>query len=158
MAISFNKRALKIFLNYERVLNIPNVNVKPLSVSFGALMAAATNGKPSIMDNVVIAEGAVPLYDRLMTDCKKVTSDIHFESGKAILKPESMEIITKVTGLLKEHPEINFSIEGHTDSDGTETDNLLLSEKRATAVKESLEKNGIETSHLSAKALENQNQ
>ncbi len=36
--------------------------------------------------------------------------------------------------VLKENPTVNITIIGHTDSDGNETENQKLSEKRAEAV------------------------
>ncbi len=148
VAVSFNKRALKVYMNDDRVLNIPNVEEKPLNANFESLSFGAGKDIPSVIANILITEGGVKLYDRLMTDGKIVTNDIHFESGKAILKPESMKIIEQIVALMKEHPELKFRIEGHTDSDGTEQDNQTLSEKRAEAVKTAMVEKGIDTAKL----------
>ena len=48
----------------------------------------------------------------------------------------------------KAHPAWEFSIEGHTDSVGGQAHNQVLSEQRATAVKDDLIKAGIEASRL----------
>ncbi|MCH7772081.1 MAG: OmpA family protein [Bacteroidetes bacterium] len=50
-----------------------------------------------------------------------------------------------------EHPDLNFRIEGHTDSDGDESFNQKLSEDRAAAVKVMLVKLGIDGSRLESK-------
>ena len=47
------------------------------------------------------------------------------------------------------HPDLNFSVEGHTDSDGSDESNLVLSEKRAMAVKDALVGKGIDEKRLS---------
>ena len=151
IALSFNKRSLKVYFNQTRVLNIPNIKVQPTSFSISALSHGASRGDPAIMKNIRIAEGGVKLYDRLETDGKIVARGILFDSGKSIIKPESMGIINEIVKLMKDHPEINFSIEGHTDSDGEESFNQALSEKRADAVKVLLVDLGIDESRLQTK-------
>ncbi len=153
VAISFNKRALKMYVDNFRVLNIPNVTEKPTKVSFGALSHGARTGLPSVITNVVITEGGEDLYERVMTAGKLVMDDIHFETASAILKPESTKIIDKIVKLMKEHTDLSFSIEGHTDGDGTEESNLILSEKRADAVKTYLTENGVAVSRLAVKGF-----
>lgn len=151
IALSFNKRALKVYFNQTRVLNIPNVKSKPTAFSISALTHGASRGDPAIIKNIRIAEGGVKLYDRLASEGKIVTRGILFDSGKSIIKPESMGIINEIVKLLKDHPEINFSIEGHTDSDGEEDFNQNLSEHRSEAVKVQLINLGIEDSRLQTK-------
>lgn len=153
VAISFNKRALKMYVDDYRVLNIPNVTEKPTNVSFGALSHGARTGLPSVITNVVIAEGGEDLYERVMTAGKLVMDDIHFETASAILKPESTKIIDKVVKLMKEHTDLSFSIEGHTDGDGTDESNLTLSEKRAEAVRTYITENGVAASRLTVKGF-----
>ena len=53
--------------------------------------------------------------------------------------------------MMKEHQDLRLSIEGHTDSDGEEAWNQELSEKRASAVKDTLVERGIESSRLKTK-------
>ena len=43
-----------------------------------------------------------------------------------------MGVINSIYGLLKDHPELKLSVEGHTDSDGDEAMNQTLSEKSCT--------------------------
>jgi OOP family OmpA-OmpF porin len=64
-----------------------------------------------------------------------------------------MGVINKVYDLLNDHPELNFSIEGHTDSDGDEAFNLKLSEQRAASVKNKLIELGISPDRLSTKGF-----
>ncbi len=151
IALSFNKRALKVYFNQTRVLNVPNIETPPTSFSISALSHGASRGDPAILKNIRIAEGGVKLYDRLESDGKIVTRGILFDSGQATIKPESMGVINEIVKLLKEHPEINFSVEGHTDTDGEEAFNQTLSEQRAAAVKALLVDLGIEDSRLQTK-------
>jgi len=151
IALSFNKRALKVYFDQTRVLNIPNIEKKPTSFSISALSHGASRGDPALIKDSRIAEGGVKLYDRLVTEGKIVTRGILFDSGKSTIKPESMGVINEIVKLMKDHPEINFSIEGHTDSDGEEAFNQKLSEQRAEAVKVRLINLGIDESRLQTK-------
>jgi outer membrane protein OmpA-like peptidoglycan-associated protein len=107
-------------------------------------------GKPFIK-NVRIAKGAVPLYDKFLVDGKFVTTGIKFDVNKATIKPESMGTINYVVKMMTEHPELKFSVEGHTDSDGEVVANQKLSESRAKAVVEAMTKAGISANRLTSK-------
>jgi OmpA-OmpF porin, OOP family len=43
--------------------------------------------------------------------------------NKATIKPESMRVINEIVNLMKVYPELKFSVEGHTDSDGNPESN-----------------------------------
>ncbi|MFH1701902.1 MAG: OmpA family protein [Nitrospirota bacterium] len=77
--------------------------------------------------------------------------DILFEKGKAVLMPGAIDAIDKLVEFLKEYPNRNVLIEGHTDSIGGETYNLGLSHRRATAVKSLLTSKGISENLITAK-------
>lgn len=149
VAISFNKRALKGYLDDTRLLNIPNCEFNPTGVMISAHNVNG-RGKPFIK-NVRIAKGAVPLYDKFLTDGKFVTTGIKFDVAKASIKPESMGTINYVVKMMTDHPELNFSVEGHTDSDGESASNQKLSEARAKAVTDTMISAGISADRLSSK-------
>lgn len=152
IAIAFNKRSLKIFIDQYRVLNMPNLGFKPKMFSIGASSNQSANDIIAIK-NIRIAEGGKKLYDRIMADGKFVTTGILFDVNKATIKPESMGVLNKVAKMMQEHPDLNFSIEGHTDSDGADDYNLQLSEQRAASVKETLTNLGIDASRMQNKGL-----
>ncbi|MDG1720023.1 MAG: OmpA family protein, partial [Bacteroidia bacterium] len=52
--------------------------------------------------------------------------------------------------IMKEYKEAKVIIEGHTDSQGEDADNLVLSQKRTESVKSYLVSQGIEESRMSA--------
>jgi outer membrane protein OmpA-like peptidoglycan-associated protein len=155
VAISFNIRALKIYIDQDRLLMLPNVKGNPLAISLkgSTYDYSQTGDYPTMIKNIRIAEGAVQLYDRFLTDGKIVTNGIKFDSGKATLKPESMGVINEVAKLMKEHPEINFSVEGHTDSDGDTQFNINLSEQRAKTVVDELIAQGIDGERMVSKGF-----
>jgi outer membrane protein OmpA-like peptidoglycan-associated protein len=100
--------------------------------------------------NFRIAKGAVPLYDRLTTDGKIITYGITFDVGKSTIKPESMSEINRIATLMKENPDLKFSVEGHTDNTGSAATNQTLSDARSKAVLDKLVELGIDSSRLSS--------
>jgi OmpA-OmpF porin, OOP family len=68
---------------------------------------------------------------------------VKFETGKAVLKSESNKLLNEVVGILVRYPDYQLRIEGHTDDQGKDEDNQLLSEKRAQACADYLNKKGI---------------
>lgn len=75
---------------------------------------------------------------------------INFDTNKAVIKPESMDIVDQVAELMKSKPGLKLSIEGHTDTQGTAASNKTLSLNRAKAVVKALTERGIAASRLSA--------
>jgi OOP family OmpA-OmpF porin len=148
VAISFNKRALKCYLDDTRLVNIPNIEFNPTGIMLSAGNVSG-NGKPFIK-NVRIAKGAVPLYDKFLVDGKFVTTGIKFDVNKATIKPESMGTINYVVKMMTDHPELKFSVEGHTDSDGEDAANQKLSEARSKSVLEAMVKLGISGDRLAS--------
>jgi outer membrane protein OmpA-like peptidoglycan-associated protein len=146
-AMSFNKRAFKAYIDGVRVVSIPN-------------MAAAANfnmyaGRNSFVAtlairNVRIAKGAVPLYDRMMTDGKIITYGITFDIGKSTIKPESMGEINRIAKLMTDNPDLKFSVEGHTDNTGSAATNQTLSDARSKAVVDKLVEMGVAKDRLTS--------
>jgi OmpA-OmpF porin, OOP family len=148
ISVSFNKRALKAYIDDTRILNIPNIEFNPTGIG---LSSHNSDGKRvGYIKNIRIAKGAVPLYDKLLTDGKFVTTGIKFDVNKATIKPESMGTINYVVKMMQDHPELKFSVEGHTDSDGDDASNQKLSEARAKAVVEEMVKLGISKNRLTS--------
>lgn len=157
-AISFNKRAIKIYVNGNRFINLPNV-AAPARFEFIIQDENPYRG----VANVVLAAGAVELYERQTTNLsaeaaavekaieetgKFVTNNILFETGKATLKPESMEEIMKVAEYMKNNPTARFEVQGHTDNQGSDKINDPLSQERAEAVVKALEGQGVDPFNL----------
>ena len=82
-----------------------------------------------------------------------VLENIFFESNKSELKTSSLNELKKVLKLLQINPELKIEISGHTDSDGDDDLNLLLSNERASSVVRWLIDNGISGSRLTSKGF-----
>lgn len=147
IAFSFNKRAFKAYINGTRVTNIPNT---VHHTWFSVYRHNYAHHTKCYIRNIRIAKGAVPLYDRMMSDGKFITYGITFDVGKSTIKPESMGEINRIVTLMKENPDLKFSVEGHTDSTGNEASNHTLSEARSNAIVDKLVELGISADRLSA--------
>lgn len=79
-----------------------------------------------------------------------LTYHINFDTGKAIIKPESESSIAEIAALLKGVPALKVSIEGHTDNVGSPESNMKLSEERARAVMDAVMAKGIAADRLKA--------
>ena len=144
-AFSFNKRAFKGYVNGFRIINVPAMEA-PGYFYFNSASQYAYSG----ISNVRLAQGAVPLYDRLMSEGKIITYAITFETGKADLKPDSMVEINRVAKLMKENPGLEFEVQGHCDATGSDKVNDPLSQKRAEAIVAALVEEGIAEARLTA--------
>ena len=151
ISLSFNKRALKAYIDDARVLNIPNIDYNP--TGFCIAFHNPSGAVLGYIKNIRIAKGAVPLYDKILTDGKFVTTGIKFDVNRATIKPESSGTINYVFKMMQDNPELRFSVEGHTDSDGSDETNLTLSQKRAESVANELIRLGIASDRLSSKGL-----
>ena len=74
---------------------------------------------------------------------------VNFDYDKSNIKPEFVPILDEAAQTLKDNPDINVSVSGHTDSIGSDEYNQRLSERRAQAVKQYLVSKGIASSRLS---------
>jgi outer membrane protein OmpA-like peptidoglycan-associated protein len=84
-------------------------------------------------------------------------SDVLFDFNKYTLKPGAREKLAKVSGILLAYPGLRLQLEGHTDSIGTDEYNLVLSQKRADAVKDYLIEQGVVAANVSAVGLGKEN-
>jgi len=89
------------------------------------------------MYNALNKDGFIALY-------------INFDTGKSNIKPESMGIIEQIAAVLKAHPELKVSIEGHTDNVGTPQSNKTLSQQRARSVVNAVAQKGIAADRMTA--------
>jgi outer membrane protein OmpA-like peptidoglycan-associated protein len=102
----------------------------------------ANNGCPEIKPTPAV-----------MATLNEYARTILFDTGKATFKKESLQTLGSMQAIFKEYPKADFSIEGHTDSVGSEKSNQLLSERRANAVRDWLIANGINQDRLTAVGL-----
>src|SRR6185436_9674426 len=73
----------------------------------------------------------------------RFNSAILFDTNKAKLKPASEKDLGEFAGVLKQYPDTNIVVEGHTDNKGKKTKNKKLSETRAESVIAYLDAQGV---------------
>ncbi|RLD58901.1 MAG: OmpA family protein [Bacteroidetes bacterium] len=147
ISVAYTKGKFKAYMDDTRLINIPHLEGNPWGITI-----EAENGNMFIK-NIRIAKGGVKYYDRVLSDGKIIVNGIRFDVNKATIKPESMGAINKIYKILNEHPDLDFSVEGHTDGDGDEANNQKLSEDRAEAVMDKLISMGISADRLSYKGF-----
>lgn len=74
---------------------------------------------------------------------------ILFQSGTAVILPESQAVVEAAAALMQANPDVTFEVGGHTDTRGSDVSNQALSEARATAVADALVGLGV-TNELTA--------
>lgn len=118
--------------------------------------------KGTMKDGDEVAKGKNPLnpaddVDRpkpkLELGKKIVLEGIVFETGKAMIKPESEPILQGALETLQENPEVEVLITGHTDNVGKRDKNMKLSADRAASVRQWLVDRGIPAGRLTTKGF-----
>jgi outer membrane protein OmpA-like peptidoglycan-associated protein len=79
---------------------------------------------------------------------KTAFDNLQFETARAKIKEESVISLNELAEVLQKQPEWSLQIAGHTDNVGNAQSNLILSKKRAEAVKEFMMERGIEKERL----------
>ncbi|GLB48271.1 OmpA family protein [Neptunitalea lumnitzerae] len=99
----------------------------------------------------VANKGCPEVTEVVQKQLNEYAKTILFDTGKSSIQAQSQEVLENIIEILGEYPTAKFTVEGHTDSVGSEANNQKLSESRALSVKEYLTSHGIEEFRLSAK-------
>lgn len=94
--------------------------------------------------------GCPKLEKKEIETVKYAFENLEFATGKDEIKSKSFFSLNALADLLKKKANYGLRIEGHTDNVGKDESNLILSQKRATAVKNYLVKRGVDGSKLDA--------
>lgn len=81
----------------------------------------------------------------------RVELDVKFDFDKATVKPESYEEIKTVAEFMNQYPQTTTTVEGYTDSVGSDAYNQKLSQRRADAVRDVIvDQYGVAAERVSA--------
>lgn len=75
---------------------------------------------------------------------------ILFEQSSAVLDPSAEPILARIASRLIEAGTVTITVEGHTDSDGTASTNLTLSQQRSAVVADSLVGRGVPSGSITS--------
>ncbi len=90
---------------------------------------------------VIISEGQLSILEK-----------VYFKTNSHVIEQRSFRLLNNVVAVLKAHPDVDkVLVEGHTDSQGSATKNLGLSERRAASVVKYLVDHGISPARLTPK-------
>ena len=148
-----------------------------IGAAAGAVLGAVVGGRNGAVTGAVIggAAGAVGgnIWSKKMQDQKAamekatvgtgvavtqtpdnrlkldIPSDVSFDVGRSVIKPNFDPILNQFATTLTQHPETTISIIGHTDSTGTEAINNPLSFDRANAARDYLVGRGVARTRVS---------
>ncbi|HRN73149.1 MAG TPA: OmpA family protein [Ginsengibacter sp.] len=137
ISISRNKTHIKLYINEKKFIDLPNG--LPQKGTYTFILSTNMWGDGLYFTNFKMAEG-LDHTNQLDNEGKFVTNAIYFNTNSAQIKPESWAALSQAATVIKS-TQGKITIIGHTDSDGSEESNLLLSKKRAEAVKQALIRN-----------------
>ncbi len=142
----------KAYINEQRLGQL-NGLVFDRTSKIKVRVPSASDGATLVTD-IRVAEGGKPLYDALAASGRVSTHGILFATGSATIQGESTPTLKEIGDMLKAHPELKLTIEGHTDNVGDAAANQTLSEQRAAAVAQYLETTyRVDASRLATKGF-----
>ena len=74
--------------------------------------------------------------------------DVHFDFDRYTLRPEALRTLEQAVTAMKQNATLRLTVEGHTCNIGTAEYNLALGERRAAAVRDYLQQNGVSGDRL----------
>ena len=78
------------------------------------------------------------IEEDLAKEGRSIVYGIYFDFASDRIKEESEPVLSEIAQVLRANPSWNLNVEGHTDSIGSDADNLDLSRRRSAAVKQAL--------------------
>jgi len=137
----------------QEAIDIANEAILKIKALCPAKPIAMTEPKPKAEERVVIVMSEPKSEEKVIVIAsepkieKKIIipalEDVYFDFDKATITKETRVILKRNIQFLKENPEARIHIAGYASASGTEDYNQKLSERRATAVKEYLVKEGV---------------
>ena len=114
---------------------------------------SVTSIKEEKMKQDVVAS-ADEIKSNIQEEGKAIFYGIYFNTGQAVLLPESAATLTEMSKFLKLNPNMQVYIVGHTDNVGDFNQNLVLSKNRANAVATELAaKYGVNKTQINAQGV-----
>jgi len=135
MRIMSTKRSIKCYVDEVRVANVPKIeDFNPVGFRLRHRPYKDPEN-PTLFRGFRFAEGGKSMREQLDETGKIITHGILFDVGSYQIKGESYKTLKEIGQILQDDPELRLSIEGHTDSDGSDEHNLTLSQNRANSVR-----------------------
>jgi len=154
-------------VSYDFVFNTEgSVATSGAAIAQSATQPATAPADASASPEPASATAAEPVKGPVLTDAGKAsfteeeclnrfevlsrTGAIYFRAGSARLDPASKPVLDEVVGVVGKCPKLRVQVSGYTDSDGSDQENLRLSERRAGAVADFIRSAGIGPAQVSS--------
>jgi outer membrane protein OmpA-like peptidoglycan-associated protein/cellobiose-specific phosphotransferase system component IIA len=138
-------------LGKKYALSVTKQGYSFYSQTFDLSDAAVTLDKPSVIE-IDLTPFAVTT-NGVTTNRNFVLKNVNFATAQSEPLAESYTELDNLVQMLLQNPTLEVAIHGHTDNVGSANSNLVLSEKRAEAIKMYLISKGIEAKRLSSKGF-----
>ena len=156
IAFSINNKRIRLYIDGVKMVDMPTSFDASFrkNIYFNASTHGAAESKLNhfYISNIIIAESMQDKRSQVLKDLIEKgtasTNAIQFANNSDNITDESNAIIQEFATALKAYPTMQIKIIGHTDTNGNADKNILLSKKRAIAVKAKLISMGIEASRL----------
>jgi len=76
---------------------------------------------------------------------------IYYDLAKYDIRPDAAKVLDYVVQVMEENPSMKIELGSHTDAQGSDDDNLILSDKRAKAAAEYIVSKGIQSDRITGK-------
>jgi len=130
--------------NCPKIKGLPTNNGCPLPDSDNDGIVDAADDCPTVPG--LESNNGCPFNEVL--ELSTIAEDILFNTGNANFKQDSYPVLIKIIQIMKQHPDVQFKIEGHTDSVGDSEPNRRLSQTRADAVRSYLINAGVPSKNI----------
>lgn len=142
-------------LEYQRLTDI-NVDThrfkgNALTLGFIAKFGGSDEAVEQPVEEELMVEEVVVVEPIIQTFETKVVDSSSFALNSAELKPQSKTMLADLVTFMTKFPQSTVEVVGYTDSSGAASYNQKLSEKRAQAVAEVLQEQGIYSSRITAR-------
>lgn len=145
------KSRLRLYVDDFKVWDLPRAFNAATNYNFIAFSNQGYHKDTDrfFVSNLRLAVGAPDTRNKLITEGKFSTTGILFDVNSATIKPESFGVLKDIAAVLTENATVKVKIIGHTDADGEDGSNLVLSKKRSESVREALFRDfGIDKNRL----------
>lgn len=139
VAIQVQKERFRIWIDEAKAFDIPKAIPQGYKMDQLLFKIGQTNYSEEqygmYVGNIKAAEGMPDTRHKLVEEGRFSTTGILFDVNAATIRPESNGVLNEIAAVLDKFPDLRVMVVGHTDADGNEKTNLILSEQRAAAVK-----------------------
>ena len=120
----------------------------------GELVLIRANKRFNLGATKITESSSLEDVEKLLSEQKAVEgkqfvlTDVNYQSGKHNIVSSSYAYLNRITSLLNENSSLKIHLKGHTDSDGDDENNFLLSQKRAKSVSNYMINEGIDETRI----------